>query len=96
MKKLLTWVFQGLFKALGLHDRTKQLLLVFIVATVLQLPFSLPGLWRMGWGMWLSYKNDTLMPTSFMARTAPTNVGTSEDALPRAGPTAPKPAHRYH
>lgn len=57
------WFLELLFKALGLHDGTKKLLLVFVILTVLQMPFSVPGLWRMGWGIWLSWKNDTPAPT---------------------------------
>ena len=55
------WLLELLFKALGLHDGTKKLLLVFVILTVLQMPFSVPGLWRMGWGIWLSWKNDTVL-----------------------------------
>ena len=55
------WLLELLFKALGLHDGTKKLLLVFVILTVLQMPYSMPGLWKTGWAIWLSWKNDTLL-----------------------------------
>lgn len=57
------WFLDTLFKALGLHDGTKKLLLVFVILTALQLPYSVPGLWRTGWTIWLSFKNDTPLAT---------------------------------
>ena len=99
VKKYIILFFQAIFKALGLHDGTKKLLLVFLVLTVIQMPFSVPGLWRIGWGIYLSWKNNT---TLFLA-TAPNQpkppavaaVAENEGGLPIAGPPAPASAHRH-
>lgn len=65
------WLLELLFKALGLHDGTKKLLLVFILLTVIQMPYSVPGLWKTGWGIYLSWKNN-LLPTTASATAPPT------------------------
>ena len=93
--KTIKTILELLFKALGLHDGTKKLLLVFVILTVLQMPFSVPGLWKMGWGIYLSWKNDVPL-NSLASKPAPSPIVDNERILPVLGPTAPKPAHRIH
>lgn len=64
------WLLELLFKALGLHDNTKKLLLVFALLTVIQLPYSIPGLWKTGWGIYFSWKNN-LPPSSVVSSPSP-------------------------
>lgn len=85
MKKI-QWLLELLFKALGLHDGTKKLLLVFIILTAIQMPYSVPGLWKTGWGIYLSWKNNSLPTTASIPAPAPPALADT--------PAIPRPAHR--
>lgn len=95
LKNLVGGIFSAIARALGLHNATQRTLLVFILIAFAEAPFAVPAYWRMGYGIYWTWKNN-LPPTQFMATaTRPPSAAADNNTLPAAGPPAPRRAPRH-